>query len=141
MPRISANEAAEKWGRRTQAAVQDYRAGVERVTDNPAERAIRQQNLLLQNFQRAVSEGRWRAGLERVTLDEWKRAASEKGSARLAQGVQEAQPKVREVFQDLFAHIAEGERRLEQMPRGTLDQNIQRMVAWARHMAQFRRRG
>jgi len=42
MARVNASEYAEKWGRRTKVATEDYRKGVERVSQAPGEKAAAQ---------------------------------------------------------------------------------------------------
>jgi hypothetical protein len=84
---------------------------------------------------------KYRESLGRVTEQQWKQAAIEKGSARLTGGIQAAEGKIAAFHAEVGPHIDAGLARIKAMPKQTLDQRIARSVAMQQHMATFRRRG
>ena len=74
MPKITITpeEFAEKHARRLKAAVEDIRAGVERVTESPTAKAAAKQDKMIARLQEAVSSGKWAARLKAVPLEDWK---------------------------------------------------------------------
>jgi len=139
MAKLTAAEYTEKHARRLKASVEDIRRGIERVTVNPCEKAAAKQDKMLANLTRAVSDGKWAAGLKRVTLDEWKRKARDIGVNRVAAGIDGAKDKVTAFAEDLLPHIDRQQAKIAAMPDVTLDDNINRMVAFTRGMAEFKR--
>ena len=72
-------------------------------------------------------------------MPDWKKNTIEKGQARIAPGATAAQPKFQRFMQEFLPHVEAGKRQLESMPRGDLEQNLQRAMAMARHNAAFRK--
>lgn len=132
---------AEKYVRRTTAAVSDMVNGVKNVTVNPAEQAIAKEQKLVANWNASVQDGKWRAGMRRVTLQSWQESMVTKGQARIASGVQAAQSKMEGFFTELIPYQDELNKKISTMNDTTLEDNIQRMAEWARGMSKFRRRG
>jgi hypothetical protein len=140
MPKVSAAEATEKWARRTKAATQDMRAGVERVQNNPAEAAMASMDKMLANFIDAIESGKVRRGLERVTLQQWKDRMINVGVGRVAAGVDnKGAPKMDAFTREFFSHLEQVESELADMPSTTLEDNINRAVHVMRRNAEFRR--
>lgn len=138
MVRVDANEFAEKWSRRLKASLEDIRKGVEKVNEAPSKKAIAKKEKFKQRLIEAIDSGRWERALEKVTLEDWKRAMIQKGLSRIASGVDEATPKMQAFGEALLKHIEAGLKQIEGMPDLTLEDNINRMVAFIRHMAKFR---
>jgi len=139
MARLTATEFQEKHARRLAASVEDVRNGIDKVTVNPCELAAAKQEKMLANLTAAVNDGRWAAGLKRVSLEDWKKSAKEIGVGRIASGINAAKSKVIAFAEQLLPHIDAGVSKLKGMPDITLEDNIQRMVSMTRHMASFKR--
>ena len=139
MAKLTPTEFQEKHARRLSAAVEDVRKGIDRVTENPCELAAAKQEKMLTNLTAAVNDGRWKAGLQRVSLAEWKDKAKNVGAGRIASGINAAKKKVIAFAEQLLPHIDAGVDKLKTMPDITLEDNIQRMVTMTRHMADFKR--
>jgi len=92
---IDAGAISDKWARNTGNAVNDVVAAVDRVTENPAEKALAKKEKMVQNFNTAMSNGKYDSSMSKVTLTDWKTKTKEKVAARLASGVQAALPKRR----------------------------------------------
>jgi len=139
MAKLTASEFQEKHARRLKAAVEDVRKGIDRVTESPTEKAAAKQDKMLTNLTAAVSSGKWAAGLKRVSLEEWKRKARDVGVNRIAAGIDAAKSKVIAFADELLPHIDRQQDKIKAMPDVTLDDNINRMVAFTRGMAEFKR--
>ena len=139
MSKMTAVEFQEKHSRRLKAAVEDMRRGIDRVTESPTEKAVAKQDKMLTNLTRAVADGKWAAGLKRVSLDDWKRKARDVGVNRVAAGIDAAKDKVIDFASALLPYIDRAVNEIQSMPDVTLDDNINRVSTYLRRMAQFRR--
>ena len=137
--KVTAQELADKWNRRLKGAGEDIRRGVEKVTENPAVKAAAAKVKMLERLTAAVNDGKWERGLNRVTLADWKSSMTELGIGRIPAGADRAIPKVREFAGELIAHENAGLVQIDGMPDVTLEDSIQRMNTWVRHMAGFTR--
>jgi hypothetical protein len=139
MARVTASEFAEKWARRTSAATPDYVRGVERVTESPGAKAAASADLMRARVNEAIDSGKWQRNVGAVSLQEWKRAASEKGAQRIAAGVQGASSKMNTFATQVLPFIDNVRQQVDSMPKTSLEDRIQRSVAFQRGMSQFRR--
>jgi len=139
MAKLTATEFQEKHARRLKAAVEDVRKGINRVTENPCEKAAAKQDKMLTNLTASVNSGKWAAGLKRVTLEDWKKAAADVGVNRIAAGIDAAKPKTIAFAEVLLPHIDRGKDKIKGMPDITLDDSINRMTTFIRHMATMKR--
>ena len=139
MAKLTAAQFQEKHARRLKASVEDVRQGIDRVTENPTEKAAAKQEKMLTNLTNAVNSGKWAAGLKRVTLEQWKRQTRDVGVNRIAAGIDAAKDKVTAFAEDLLPHIDRGLEKIKAMPDTTLDDNINRMTSFVRHMAELKR--
>ncbi len=139
MAKLTASEFQEKHARRLKAAVEDVRRGIDRVTENPCEKAAAKQDKMLTNLTAAISSGKWAAGLKRVSLEDWKRKARDIGVNRIAAGIDGAKDKVISFAEILLPHIDRGQDKIKAMPDVTLDDNINRMTTFIRHMSELKR--
>lgn len=140
MPKLTAQQVAEKHARRTKGAVQDMVQGVENVTVNPAELAVKKKAKMVQNFNTAMQDGKWERGLKRVTLDGWKDAMKNKGAGRVAAGIDAAMPKTEAFFSELIPFQEDLQKKVSTLPDLTLEDSIQRATTWIRGMSNFRKR-
>lgn len=139
MSKLNPREFREKHARRLKGATEDVRAGIDRVTENPCEKAAAKQDKMLTNLTAAVQSGKWAAGLKRVSLEDWKKKARDVGVNRIAAGIDAAAAKVEAFAEVLLPHIDRGQEKIKGMPDVTLDDNINRMVAFTRHMSGMKR--
>ena len=139
MAKLTASEFQEKHARRLKASVEDVRRGIDRVTENPCEKALAKQDKMLTNLTAAVNAGKWGAGLKRVSLEDWKKKARDIGVNRIAAGIDGAKEKVTSFAEVLLPHIDRGMEKIKGMPDVTLDDNINRMTSFIRHMSELKR--
>lgn len=134
MPRVSIDQAVEKWQRRTSAAGQDYIAGVQRVTTHPGQLAARNVQGYINGVNAAVQNGKWQTNVAAGTLQDWQDAAVNKGAPRLAQGVQAAGPKMAAALGRVFPMIDAAQREVQGMDRSTPENRIARATAFMTSM-------
>lgn len=139
MAKLTASQFQEKHARRLKGAVEDVRAGIDRVTENPCEKAAAKQDKMLTNLTAAVASGKWAKGLKRVPLEVWKKQARDVGVNRIAAGIDAAKTKVIAFAEELLPHIDRELEKIKGMPDVTLDDNINRMTSFIRGMAGFKR--
>jgi len=139
MAKLTAAEFQEKHARRLKASVEDMRRGIDRVTENPCEKAAAKQDKMLMNLTASVNSGKWANGLKRVGLEDWKKKARDIGVNRVAAGIDGAKDKVVSFAEVLLPHIDRGIAKIKAMPDITLDDNINRMTSFVRHMSELKR--
>lgn len=137
----SQNAAAvtQKWLRNLGGATESYKQGIASVTESPMEKAANAKDAWVAGVNRARENGKYEAGLRRVSLQSWQQSATIKGAARLADGAQQAKGKMESFLRDFLPFVAENQRKIADMPRGTLEQNIARAAEMMRLNATFRR--
>lgn len=136
--KVTEQQFVDRWATGTKQNTSRYREGVMSVTEAPGEAAARSANAYLAGIQDAVNSGRWQRNVAAVSLSEWKTKASEKGTQRIASGVDAAIPKMRERAGPLLGAINATMAEVDALPKGGLENNINRMVAWARGMSERR---
>ena len=130
------DQIAAKWAQNLGAAGDRIKQGVESVTTAPGVAAAAQKSTWVQNTTSAADK--WARNTASVTLPDWQQAMVEKGLQRIGAGAQAAQPKFNQFMGRLLPHIDSVKRGLP--PRGNLDANINRMVAFTRGMSKFQNR-
>lgn len=137
MPK-NASDVARKWANNLTNATQSMVEGANAVTESPTAKAAQSAEKYVAGVQRSVEK--WQSGLNRVTLNDWKRAYISKGVPRIAQGAQESMPKMETFLRDFLPYAEQVSNQVKQMPSATLEQNIQRMVTAVRLMSQYKRK-
>jgi len=127
-------EYAEKWSRNTANARQDYEAGVKRVTEAPGVKAGQAADKMLAGIQEAISSGRWAANVASVSLQDWQKAALEKGAGRIADGVNNAMGKVEEIARINLANIEAVTDEVRRMPSTTFQDRMRRATTYMEKM-------
>lgn len=133
--KVNETQFVDRWATGTKQNTGRYKEGVNSVSEAPGVKAAAQADAYLAGITEAVSSGRWQRGVEAVSLSDWKRAASEKGTARIASGVDGAMPKMRERAGPLLAAINATMAEVDALPKGGLENSIVRATTWMRGMA------
>lgn len=137
----TSREATDKWKRNLKAASADIKAGVESVTESPAAKAADNIEKMKQKLMEAFDDGRVEKALRGVSLEDWKKAFIETGINRISSGVDKADGKMVAFMDWLIPHVEAGKAKVENMPSITLEDNINRMVEFTRHMAARKYKG
>lgn len=136
---VTAAQAAASWVRGMQGASQKMLDGVNSVTESPAQAAAASADLWQQQVSSQKAKQKYITSLGRVSLEDWKRSMQQKGINRVSAGATEAQPKFAQFMQQWLPHVMSVAARVRQMPKGSLEQNIARMVEQVRGNASFMR--
>ncbi len=139
MARVTPQQFAEKWARRTGQATQDYIAGVRGVREAPGQQAAEKADKLLAGVTRSINDGKWQARVSAVSLQAWQDAAVNKGAQRIAAGVQGAQSKMTRFASEVLPYLDNVVSEVKAMPDMTLEDRINRSSEFQRLMSQFRR--
>lgn len=132
----TADQVAQDWAAHLAAASDKIQRGVMAVSTAPGVAAARQKGAYVQNV--TASADKWASRVASVSAGEWQQAVVSKGLPRIAGGAQAAQPKFAAFMTQLLPHVQSS---VASLPaRGNLEQNIARSAAFARSMAQFKRR-
>lgn len=127
-----------KWLRNIQAATPDVQAGIARVSQAPGQAAAAQRQTWQNNV--LAAGDKWERNVKAVSLADWQTAATA-GVQRIAQGAQTKQDKVGRHLAAYLPYLAQGMAKVDAMPKGTLEQNLARMVTMVRHSAAYKRPG
>lgn len=132
-------QTARKWNSRLKGATTEIREGVEGTDKNPMQLAAANPEKWLFGVQNAVDK--FVAGLNRVSIEDWKRRTIDIGIPRIAAGADAAVPAMEVFFAELadFQNTINSE--LDRMADVTLEDAIARATFQIRRMAEFTRRG
>lgn len=136
--RGTAASITEKWKNRTAGATQQVIDGVQRVQVAPGAQAALQKQVWLANIQ--AKADKWENNVKRVSLSEWQQATVN-GAQRIAAGVNAKAHKMESFLTEFLPHVEAVQRRVQAMPRGSLEQNLNRMMENARGLSTFKRSG
>ena len=134
MAKLTPEEYQEKQARRLKGSIADMQKGIERVTIAPGMAAGKKQDKMLTNLTESVTSGRWKKGVESVTLDDWKRKMIDKGLGRVSGGIDAAKDKTIAMAAKLLPAIDAAQAKIRNMPDLTFEDSVQRMVAFSREM-------
>lgn len=139
MSKLTPAQITEKHARRLKGAVEDMRIGVNSVTVSPTQKAAQSIDKMRTKILEAIDSGKVKRGLERVSLGDWQKAMTEKGIPRVAAGVDGAKDKIEAFYGELMPHIDRLQAEVKKLPHVSLEDGIQRMVAFSRGMNKFKR--
>jgi hypothetical protein len=140
MAKLTPEEFQEKHARRLKASVPDIEKGIKRVTVAPTEQAAAKADKMRARLLEKIDDGTWAARLRKVTLEDWREKALNKGLARISGGIDGAKAKVTDFASQLLPHIDSVKGEIEKMPDVTLEDSINRMVTFTRGMSKFRKK-
>lgn len=135
MARVTAQQLADKWGRRMSAAAPDIQAGVDRTQKDPGALAAAQKALWAQKLADPATQNAWATNVAKVGAASWKDAMKTKGIPRLQTGIARAQQTKIGRWTALLSAVDAAQADANATPRGTLDQNLARANTFARSMA------
>jgi hypothetical protein len=140
MGKLTGTQYAEKWANRLKSASDAITTGVAAVTISPTISAAAKQDKMRANIIKSIDNGKWAAGLKKVTLAEWQAAMTERGIPRIAAGVDAAQSDMASFGEELMAYQTTLSAKIDKMPDVTLEDNLARMTEQVRGMAKFSRK-
>lgn len=129
---------AQEWLRRMKDSADKYRRAVNAVQTSPMEQAAQQESYWAARVAEAARQGRFSAGLRRVTLAQWRQAAATVGADRIAGLPDLKMAKVAAFWQRFLPHLVAVQNRVRSMPKTTYEQRRARMLAMADGLHEFR---
>lgn len=129
--RVNTDEYLEKWARRTSGASQDYRSGIERVTEAPGIKAAQAADAMRAGLLESLDSGKWQRNVAAVSLQDWKETTIEKGVSRLGPGVQASIGRNRAKIDKLLADVESSKNEVDRMPSATFQDRVQKMVQFS----------
>lgn len=132
---LDAAAISEKWARRTKSAVSDVQAGIMRVTESPAQKAVAKAAKMKQNLMKSIDDGTWAKRLGAVNLEDWKNKTSAKVGERLSGGVDAAASKRAKFDSWLTGKLNEVLPKIDSMPDMTLEDSVNRVRTLMEHMS------
>lgn len=135
---MTAEQIAEKQVRRSQAATQDYKNGVNAVKESPTKKAAEAVDRYLAGVQASVADGSYVDGCNAVSLADWQSKTAGKGAANYAPGVVAAQQTIADFHAQRTQMQQSIDAELQSMPRGDAETNIQRAITQMRRMTEFK---
>lgn len=141
MAKLTPQEIREKHARNLKNATGQIQNAVMKVSTAPGVQAAKKQDKLVQNWTNAVTSGKWANRVSAVSLQQWQDDMVKKGIPRIAQGIDNSAAKVEAFFSEFMPFVDKVQSQVKAMPDLTLEDNLNRMVANARGLSQFRRNG
>lgn len=134
MAKLNAQQLADKWSRRLQAAGPDIAAGVDRTTKDPGALAAAAKPLWVAKMADPATANAWATNVAKVGAASWKDAMKNKGIPRLQTGVARAVqtkiPRWTSLLSAVDAAVADANAH----PRGDINANLQRANTFALSM-------
>lgn len=87
----------------------------------------------------AKAKAKYIAGVQRAGDQGWQNGMTQKGLARIGSGAQAAQPKMQQFLSQWLPFVANVAQNVQAMPKATLQDRINRMVANVQQLSQFTR--
>jgi hypothetical protein len=140
MVKVSPMEGADKLKRGITSHGTDYLAGVQKVTQNPAELAAAKAEQWFASLQDAYANGRFQRGLGRVTLADWKASVQNGGAARYTQSADRAATNYQRFATQFYPYLDSVQSQVSSMPKRNLAESIQRMVRNVELIHEFKNR-
>lgn len=137
MTTLTPDQVAQKWATRIGGATTEITNGVNAVTTAPSASAIKQQAKLINNWNNAITSGKWAKNLGAVTLQQWQNAMVTKGIQRISTGAQAAIPNQTAFYAKLLPFEQTLQTQIQAMPSMTLADGIARATAWMQGMSKF----
>lgn len=131
-------QAAQMWADKMATSGDKYKAGIDAVTENPADKAAAAQDRWIAGVQQSASNGKWRRGLAKSTLSSWKDKAKTKGADRLASGARDAKPKMEKFLTAWLPVAADIKATVASMPKGGIEASLARVRVAMEKAKQFK---
>jgi len=135
MAKVTATQWLTKWGNQLNASGQYIQAGVNAVKTAPGIAAAAQQNLMLTNLTASITSGQWAKAVSAVSLQAWQAAMINKGIPHISAGVTSAQQNKTASITALLAAVDASVAAIQNLPKGGLQNNINRAVAYMNAMS------
>lgn len=134
---VSPDQATKNWVEAMQGVRSKVEAGVNAVTVAPGQKAADAADFWQDQVGSDKAKRKFKARVAAVSLGDWRASILGKGVSRIAAGATQAQPKMARHMAKFIPHVQAIAERVRAMPKSTLDDRINRMVAQVRGNAEF----
>jgi hypothetical protein len=134
MPKVTPDQFVNKWKTNLKSATSYIRDGVNAVTESPTAKAAAQQDKWFDNLTAAKNAGKWKDGLNNVSLDYWKQRMTTVGVNRISDGVNNADVVMNDFAAKLLQKVGDLQQVIRAKPNKTIDDSVARAEAWIRGM-------
>lgn len=131
-PRAIANKQVE----RLAGSTSEIEAGISGVTEAPTAKAAKSLDKARDRYVEAINSGRMAKNLNAVSLEEWQSKTLSK-VGRIPEGARAAMDTIVAFHTQRNAHQETINRKLNEIPKRTLDDSIRRMTEQVKGMANF----
>jgi len=128
------DEIVKRWQNGLANASETITNGVKATEVSPGKRAAAAKDAWVRAMQSKEVQDRWANEVGKVTLEEWQQAMINKGIPNITNGVNAAAGKMTNFYDWLVKTENEILNKINAMPELTLEQRIQRAVAWMKAM-------
>lgn len=135
MARVNAQQWLQKWSSNLNGAGTYITNGVNRVTVAPGQSAAAAADRMIAGVQAAVNSGKWAKRVSSVSLQDWQSAMIKKGIPRLQQGTAQAVATKTDRITTLLSNVDAAAAVANALPKGGLQQGIQRATAFMTEMS------
>lgn len=132
--KMSASDITDKWSKNTSASVSEVLKGLDRITEDPGQKAVDKQDKMLANLTAKISDGTWAKRRLKVGLGEWREKTKKKVTERLAGGVTAARKKRADFDNWLEGRLNAVLPEIADMPDMTLEDSVARVRRLMEHM-------
>lgn len=139
--RRDASKETDKQISRVSQNIQEYRDGVNDLTESPGKLAVKKKDKFRANLMAAIDSGKWEENTAATDLDDWKRRTAGTGADRLVQGMEDSREKTIAFRQQLIDFQNNLKAKLDAMPDTTPEQREAKAIMNIREMRKFRRSG
>jgi len=136
--KLSPTEIAKKQIRRVDQSTEDYKVGINAVTEAPGMAAAKKEEKMRINLLASLDSGKWRDHVSRVTLESWKKSTLEKGAARLSSGIHDAEPKIIAFHEKFDPFLDAAMAKVNAMPDTTYEQRKAKASAMMDEIHKFK---
>lgn len=130
---------ADRWVQRLSGATQKMTDSVRALTVSPTQQAAAAVQVWQQRVADPLTAQKFQRSLQRVSLADWQQAFINKGIGRIATGAQNAHDKFQAFLTAFLPFVDNVANQVRTMPKVTLEDRINRMIAQVRGTAQFKR--
>ena len=139
MPKLTPQQAQEKHATRLKASLSDIRAGIDRVTVAPGQKAAAKKDKWVAKLQDPTIQAKWARNVAAVPLERWKAQARDVGTGRIPSGIDAAKDKMTSFYTQLFPFQESLQSRINAMPDVTISDSVARATEWITGMAKFQK--
>lgn len=140
MVKVSANEGADKLKRGISTHGQDYQSGVNKVTENPAQKAIAAKDVWEAGIRDAIANNRYEKGLSKVTLADWKNSVNNGGVMRYTASADKAAANYAKFAAEFYPFLQNVQNEVNALPRRNFQESLQRMIVNATRIHEYKNR-